>query len=60
MGWANSSLRFLHQLPHLPEAALRRAKGVVREDPLRAAFDAGAAPQVGAGRGGAATCGVGG
>lgn len=33
MGWANSSLRFLHQLPRLPPSA-KSAKGVVLQDPL--------------------------
>ncbi|EFJ47651.1 hypothetical protein VOLCADRAFT_91609, partial [Volvox carteri f. nagariensis] len=38
VGWANSSLRFLHQLPQLPEAAVKAARGVVLQDPLMAAF----------------------
>ncbi|PNH09122.1 hypothetical protein TSOC_004283 [Tetrabaena socialis] len=38
VGWANSSLRFMHQLPTLPPEA-GRARGVVLEDPLLAAFD---------------------
>jgi hypothetical protein len=38
VGWANSSLRFMHQLPTLPPAAAS-AKGVVLEDPLLSAFD---------------------
>ncbi len=38
MGWANSSLRFMHQLPELPGEA-KSAKGVVLEDALLAAFD---------------------
>ncbi|KAJ9514012.1 hypothetical protein QJQ45_021103 [Haematococcus lacustris] len=38
VGWANSSLRFMHQLPRLPETAAS-AKGVVLEDKLLAAFD---------------------
>jgi hypothetical protein len=37
VGWANSSLRFLHQLPELPDSA--PGKGVWREDPMLAAFD---------------------
>ncbi|GLC52657.1 hypothetical protein PLESTB_000654200 [Pleodorina starrii] len=43
VGWANSSLRFMHQLPTLaPEAA--RARGVVLQDPLMAAFDVRSKP----------------
>jgi hypothetical protein len=38
VGWSNSSLRFMHQLPLLPASAAT-AKGVVLEDPLLAAFD---------------------
>jgi hypothetical protein len=45
VGWANSSLRFLHQLPLLPESLRKKAKGVVREDPLGAAFDSGLSHQ---------------
>ncbi|KAG2488152.1 hypothetical protein HYH03_013295 [Edaphochlamys debaryana] len=38
VGWANSSLRFMHQLPRLPPQAAQ-ARGVVLQDPLLAAFD---------------------
>ncbi|KAG2423781.1 hypothetical protein HXX76_015057 [Chlamydomonas incerta] len=43
VGWANSSLRFMHQLPRLPSAAAA-ARGVVLQDPLLAAFDVRAKP----------------
>ncbi|KAG1674863.1 hypothetical protein FOA52_015253 [Chlamydomonas sp. UWO 241] len=39
VGWSNSSLRFLHQLPELPKEVLRGAKGVVLEDDVLSAFD---------------------
>ena len=39
VGWANSSLRYLHSLPRLPYEH-QSAKGVVVEDPLLSAFDA--------------------
>ena len=39
MGWANSSLRYMHQLPALPVEIAAKAKGVVLEDALLAAFD---------------------
>lgn len=38
MGWANSSLRHLGSLPQLPPETHKSAKGVVREEPLAAAF----------------------
>ncbi|GIL80454.1 hypothetical protein Vretifemale_9661, partial [Volvox reticuliferus] len=44
VGWANSSLRFLHQLPRLPPETAR-ARGVVMQDPLLAAFDVRGKPE---------------
>jgi hypothetical protein len=38
VGWANSSLRFLDELPALPGGEDAKAKGVVLEDPLETAF----------------------
>ncbi|GLI70839.1 hypothetical protein VaNZ11_015852, partial [Volvox africanus] len=44
VGWANSSLRFLHQLPRLPPETAR-ARGVVMQDPLLAAFSVRGTPE---------------
>lgn len=46
VGWANSSIRFLHQLPALP-AQHTRARGVVLEEPFSAAWDLESSPQIG-------------
>lgn len=46
VGWANSSIRFLHQLPALP-AQHSRARGVVLEEPFSAAWDLESSPQAG-------------
>mmetsp|Transcript_42024 Transcript_42024/g.125827 ORF Transcript_42024/g.125827 Transcript_42024/m.125827 type:complete len:311 (+) Transcript_42024:83-1015(+) len=45
VGWPNSSLRFLHQLPQLPDSATRQSRGVVLEDDVLAAFDVRFKPQ---------------
>ncbi|MEW5313156.1 MAG: hypothetical protein WDW38_004745 [Sanguina aurantia] len=46
VGWANSSIRFLHQLPALP-AQTARARGVVLEEPFSAAWDLGSSRRAG-------------
>ena len=38
VGWTNSSLRFAHELPVLPDAGSKRGKGVVLEDDIWTAF----------------------
>ena len=44
VGWTNSSLRFVHELPQLPELSTG-AKGVVLEDDIMTAFEVPSRPK---------------